>query len=174
MLQNPTSNNQINNQGVEYLECTFTDSPTPWCATRVDFSGNVITNRQSVNERCLLINCSKFSRVWCWIITLFLGGETVTQQAPLAPQVPPNQRNKYCPTSVIKILSIRRVFQSSKSFPGAQLASQSEGLHLAALASSPSLTMVGSLLSMISLKMFPQPHSVSALCKGNPWKSWLQ
>jgi len=32
-------------RGVEYLECTFTDSPTPWCATRVDFSGNVITNR---------------------------------------------------------------------------------------------------------------------------------
>ena len=27
---------------------------------------------------------------------------------------------------------------------------------------------------MISLKMFPQPHSVSALCKDNPWKSWLQ
>ena len=94
MLQNQKVNPTSNNQGVEYLECTFTDSPTPWCATRVDFSGNVITNRQSVNERCLLINCSKFSRVWCWIIKLFLGGETVTQQAPLAPQVPPNQCNK--------------------------------------------------------------------------------
>ena len=33
------------NQGVDYLECTFKDSPTPWCATMVDFSGTVVTNR---------------------------------------------------------------------------------------------------------------------------------
>lgn len=32
-------------KGVDYLECTYQDSPTPWCATMVDFSGKVITNR---------------------------------------------------------------------------------------------------------------------------------
>jgi len=32
-------------KGVEYTECTYTDSPTAWCATRVDPSGNVIQNR---------------------------------------------------------------------------------------------------------------------------------
>merc|ERR1711862_841009 len=32
-------------KGVEHLQCTYTDSPTPWCATTVDSSSNVITNR---------------------------------------------------------------------------------------------------------------------------------
>ena len=30
---------------VEYYECTYTDSPTPWCATQVDPSGTVVTNQ---------------------------------------------------------------------------------------------------------------------------------
>ena len=30
---------------VEYYECTYTDSPTPWCATQVDPSGTVVTNK---------------------------------------------------------------------------------------------------------------------------------
>merc|ERR1712165_555669 len=37
-------------KGVDYLDCTFQDSPTPWCATMVDFSGKVITNR---NPSCI-------------------------------------------------------------------------------------------------------------------------
>merc|ERR1712038_2197693 len=32
-------------KGVEYLKCTFADSPTPWCATQTDSSENVVTNK---------------------------------------------------------------------------------------------------------------------------------
>jgi len=32
-------------KGVEYLKCTYADSPTPWCATEVDSSSNVFTNK---------------------------------------------------------------------------------------------------------------------------------
>ena len=32
-------------QGVEYYQCTYADSPKAWCATGVDSSNNVITNR---------------------------------------------------------------------------------------------------------------------------------
>merc|ERR1711879_631753 len=31
-------------KGVEYYQCTYTDSPKAWCATGVDSSNNVITN----------------------------------------------------------------------------------------------------------------------------------
>merc|ERR1712198_110473 len=31
-------------KGVEYLKCTYADSPTPWCATKTDSSENVVTN----------------------------------------------------------------------------------------------------------------------------------
>merc|ERR1712012_1105352 len=30
--------------GVTHFQCTYTDSPTPWCATAVDSSGVVVTN----------------------------------------------------------------------------------------------------------------------------------
>merc|ERR1719439_226796 len=30
--------------GVEYYQCTYSSSPTPWCATKVDPNGTVITN----------------------------------------------------------------------------------------------------------------------------------
>ena len=36
-------------KGQTFTKCTFTNSPTPWCATMVDQIGNVITNRL-VNE----------------------------------------------------------------------------------------------------------------------------
>ena len=29
---------------VEYYQCTYASSPTPWCATKVDANGTVITN----------------------------------------------------------------------------------------------------------------------------------
>ena len=32
-------------QDETYYECTYTDSPTPWCATEVDPSGKVVTNK---------------------------------------------------------------------------------------------------------------------------------
>merc|ERR1711971_144390 len=32
-------------KGQTYTKCTFTNSPTPWCATMVDQSGNAVTNR---------------------------------------------------------------------------------------------------------------------------------
>ena len=30
--------------GATHYQCTYTDSPTPWCATAVDSSGVVVTN----------------------------------------------------------------------------------------------------------------------------------
>ena len=36
-------------KGQTFTKCTYTNSPTPWCATMVDQIGNVITNRL-VNE----------------------------------------------------------------------------------------------------------------------------
>ena len=32
-------------KGVEHYQCTYADSPTPWCATQVDSEGVVVTNR---------------------------------------------------------------------------------------------------------------------------------
>ena len=31
-------------QDVEYYQCTYASSPTPWCATKVDSNGTVVTN----------------------------------------------------------------------------------------------------------------------------------
>merc|ERR1712064_243773 len=31
--------------GVEYYQCTYADSPLPWCATETDSSGNVVPNK---------------------------------------------------------------------------------------------------------------------------------
>ena len=39
---------------VEYYQCTYTDSPTPWCATDIDPAGVVVTNRW---EDCSLPGC---------------------------------------------------------------------------------------------------------------------
>ena len=30
--------------GVTHYQCTYADSPTPWCATGVDSTGTVVTN----------------------------------------------------------------------------------------------------------------------------------
>ena len=35
----------LHHQGVEYYQCTYAGSPKAWCATGVDSSSNVITNR---------------------------------------------------------------------------------------------------------------------------------
>ena len=32
-------------QGVEYYECTYASSATPWCATATDSQGEVVVNR---------------------------------------------------------------------------------------------------------------------------------
>merc|ERR1712107_310762 len=32
-------------QGVTHYQCTYSDSPTPWCATQTDSSGAVVTNK---------------------------------------------------------------------------------------------------------------------------------
>ena len=36
-------------RGVEHLDCTYADSTTAWCATMVDFSGKVVTNRSVIH-----------------------------------------------------------------------------------------------------------------------------
>ena len=32
-------------KGQKYNQCTYTNSPTPWCATMLDSNGTAITNR---------------------------------------------------------------------------------------------------------------------------------
>merc|ERR1712079_220738 len=44
-------------QGVEYLRCTYADSPTPWCATQVDAAGVVVTNRWGDCDTGSLSSC---------------------------------------------------------------------------------------------------------------------
>merc|ERR1711970_1069364 len=44
-------------QGVEYLRCTYADSPTPWCATQVDDAGVVVTNRWGDCDTGSLSSC---------------------------------------------------------------------------------------------------------------------
>jgi hypothetical protein len=35
-------------KGQRYTKCTYTKSPTPWCATMVDENDNAITNRWDI------------------------------------------------------------------------------------------------------------------------------
>ena len=32
-------------QGIEHYVCTYADSPTPWCATQVQYNGTTITDK---------------------------------------------------------------------------------------------------------------------------------
>merc|ERR1712107_903304 len=49
-------------QGVTHYQCTYSDSPTPWCATQTDSSGAVVTNKwgdcdhDSVSSSCTVEN----------------------------------------------------------------------------------------------------------------------
>merc|ERR1712172_60135 len=43
--------------GVEYFRCTYTDSPTPWCATMVDPNNTVVTNRWGDCSTSQFSNC---------------------------------------------------------------------------------------------------------------------
>ena len=54
-------------QGKTYYKCTYASSPTPWCATMVDRSGVVVTNRWPSNLTIF------FSNRFC----LYIGGVTV-------------------------------------------------------------------------------------------------
>jgi len=44
-------------QSVEYYQCTYASSPTPWCATRVDTNGTVITNNWGDCSNSQLSSC---------------------------------------------------------------------------------------------------------------------
>jgi len=44
-------------KGVEYYQCTYADSPTPWCATQVDSAGVVVTNKWGDCETGSLSSC---------------------------------------------------------------------------------------------------------------------
>ena len=44
-------------KGVEYYQCTYADSPTPWCATQVDADGVVVTNKWGDCETGSLSGC---------------------------------------------------------------------------------------------------------------------
>merc|ERR1711936_811625 len=44
-------------QKVEYYQCTYASSPTPWCATKVDSNGTVITNNWGDCENSQLSSC---------------------------------------------------------------------------------------------------------------------
>merc|ERR1719400_1752390 len=44
-------------QSVEYYQCTYASSPTPWCATRVDTNGTVITNNWGDCDNSQLSSC---------------------------------------------------------------------------------------------------------------------
>merc|ERR1719222_1271740 len=44
-------------QGVEYYRCTYADSPTPWCATQVDSTGVVVTNKWGDCDTGSLSSC---------------------------------------------------------------------------------------------------------------------
>jgi len=44
-------------KGVEYYQCTYADSPTPWCATQVDNAGIVVTNRWGDCDTGSLSSC---------------------------------------------------------------------------------------------------------------------
>ena len=44
-------------QAVEYYQCTYASSPTPWCATKVDTNGTVITNNWGDCENSQLSSC---------------------------------------------------------------------------------------------------------------------
>ena len=47
---------------MEYYQCTYTDSPTPWCATSIDPAGEVVTNRW---EDCSLASCPAEEKPAC-------------------------------------------------------------------------------------------------------------
>ena len=49
-------------QDVEYYQCTYSDSPTPWCATTIDPAGKVVTNRW---EDCSLASCPAEEKPSC-------------------------------------------------------------------------------------------------------------
>ena len=53
-------------KGQTFTKCTYANSPTPWCATMVDQSGDVVTNRFVINLIRLLL------------ISLCTGGAIVT------------------------------------------------------------------------------------------------
>ena len=44
-------------QSVEYYQCTYASSPTPWCATKVDNNGTVITNNWGDCQNSQLSSC---------------------------------------------------------------------------------------------------------------------
>jgi len=46
-------------KGVEYYQCTYADSPTPWCATLTDSQGVVVTNRWGDCETSSLSSCQQ-------------------------------------------------------------------------------------------------------------------
>merc|ERR1719315_483032 len=41
-------------KGVEHYHCTYSDSPTSWCATLTDSQGVVVTNRYAKRHRKVL------------------------------------------------------------------------------------------------------------------------
>merc|ERR1711971_1450914 len=43
--------------GVEYYQCTYASSPTPWCATMVDSNGTVVTNNWGDCTNTALSSC---------------------------------------------------------------------------------------------------------------------
>jgi len=55
-------------KGKRYTECTYTESPTPWCATRVDTDDTVITNQW---EDCDPFSCPIYLRQAMFIQTFF-------------------------------------------------------------------------------------------------------
>merc|ERR1719336_302602 len=46
-------------KGVTHYQCTYSDSPRPWCATQVDSSGQVVTNRWGDCETSTLSSCQE-------------------------------------------------------------------------------------------------------------------
>merc|ERR1711892_266314 len=43
--------------GVEYYQCTYASSPTPWCATMVDSNGTVVTNKWGDYSNTAISSC---------------------------------------------------------------------------------------------------------------------
>ena len=89
-------------QGKTYYKCTYASSPTPWCATMVDRSGVVVTNRWPSNLTIF------FSNRFC----LYIGGVTVTLvigflhvRLTRAPQQPASQVEAQDPTDLVSFLS---------------------------------------------------------------------
>merc|ERR1712110_244336 len=94
--------------GVEYYQCTYKNSPTPWCATKLDPNGTVIVNNWG--------DCANTQTSACPV-------EDLTKPpAPLSPGLPvssPSGTRALCTTSVQMRLTLRSLTRR----PGAPLRS---------------------------------------------------